>query len=46
MDAGLRVDVCGPLRMADHMVSRDQGLPTAAANPEDARNWGSGVAGC
>ena len=46
VEAGLRVDVCGPLRMAAHMVFMDQGLSTVAGNPEDARDWRSGVDGC
>ena len=46
MEAGLRVDVCGPLQMSYQMVSRGQGLPMSAGNLEDTRDWRSGVVGC
>ena len=46
VEAGLRVDVCVPLRMTVQMVYRDQGFPTVYGNSEDARYWRSGVTRC
>ena len=46
VEAGLLVDVYGHLRMAAHIVSRDQGFTTAAGNTKDVRDWRSGVTRC
>ena len=42
VEAELQVEVWGPFLIAALMAARDQGFPTAAGNPDVARNWRSG----